>query len=93
MTLVLLVLVLALLVVLHRQIHRLNRAVHRLAHKENIVMSLTEDLIAAVEKNTTAVGSVIEYLKSLPPNTTVAEAIVAMNANADALNSAIPANL
>jgi len=56
-------------------------------------MGMGEDLIAAVTRCETASAGILEYLKSLPPGTTVAEAIVRINADADLLNAAIPANL
>lgn len=100
MTTALLILLFALLVVLHRQIHGLRRDVHHVARslhavirKENTQMNLTEELLAAISRNTTAVGSVIEYLKSLPAGTTVEEAIAHMNENSAALEGAIPANI
>lgn len=62
-------------------------------NRERIIMSLTEDAAAAIAKMDTAVGSMLAYLKTFPPTTTVTDLIAAMNKDADQLNAVLPANV
>jgi hypothetical protein len=75
------------------QVYGLATALARITRKENRIMSLTEDLTAAVTRNTSAVGSVLEYLKSFPPGTVIEDVIAHLNENSAALETAIPANV
>jgi hypothetical protein len=75
------------------RLEQMARAIVRLTRRESLAMSLTEDLIAAVTRNTSAVGSVLEYLQSFPAGTVIEDVIAHLNENSGALETAIPANL
>jgi hypothetical protein len=93
MVLVLLYVLIGLWLVAQWQVYGLATALARISRKENIIMGLTEDAAAAIAKMDTAVGSMLEYLKTFPPETTVTDLIAAMNKDADMLNSVLPANV
>jgi len=75
------------------QLKLILHALHVVESKEETIMGMSEDLLSAVTRCETASTGIIEYLKSLPSETTVAEAISRINADADMLDAAIPANI